>query len=117
MPEATVLENPQLPPSRRLDRWDRLAWAGLLIAYLSAAYGTLFPFDPSAKASAYVWAFWWAFMCRTFMLHIGLLFVAIAIIAVMRRRWRFVVATLPLLAWSFGPELPAYFAQRPGAEW
>lgn len=113
MPELIVSENPPVSPRRSLDRWDRLAWAGLAVAYLSAAYGTVFPFDPSAKASAYVWAFWWAFMCRTFMLHVGLLFVAILFGAALRRRWRFVVAALPLLAWSFGPELPAYAVQRP----
>jgi endonuclease/exonuclease/phosphatase (EEP) superfamily protein YafD len=93
-------------------RWQRLfvaaAWLIVGASYLVTVFAFAFPHDFRNSAPAYVWAAWTAFMIRTFLFHLGLLLCALAIAVVLLRRWRLLVATLPLLLFCVGPALWSY---------
>ncbi len=77
----------------------------ILLGYLQAVYAFLGPGDLDRTGDVYV-AFWYAaFLCRTFLWHVGLAFVVMGAIALALKRSRLAIATLPLIGLTFFPHL------------
>ncbi len=89
------------------------AWVFVVGSYVLVAYAFLFPQDFRNAAPLYVAAGLTAFMVRTFLFHIGLVLLAIAMVAAARRCRRLALATLPLLLVALGPELWEYRPKSP----
>ena len=94
---------------------SREAWIAIAISYVVVGFALLFPQDFRNTSPAYATTAWIAFLCRTFLFHLGLLVVAVAAVAVWRRRWRMLAATVPLLLITVGPAVWSYRPKSPPA--
>jgi vancomycin resistance protein VanJ len=84
------------------------AWIILGISYVAIVFAFAWPQDFRDSSSAYVLAAMAAFMIRTFLFHLGLLLVLVSIAAVIMRRWRPLIAALPLVVFTVGPAVWSY---------
>lgn len=80
-----------------------LAWIATILAYLGLAFAYAWPQDYRDDTPILVMIGWAAFMVRTFIYHLGLLFLVIPIVSLWRRRWRLFVAAMPVLLIAVGP--------------
>ncbi|MFQ5807741.1 MAG: endonuclease/exonuclease/phosphatase family protein [Phycisphaerae bacterium] len=89
-----------------------LAWLVVVASYLVIIFAFVCPQDFRSRSPAYVCTATAAFMTRTFLFQLGLLLSAIATVAAVMRRWRLMIATLPLVIFSVGPSLWSYVPRR-----
>lgn len=89
------------------------AWIGTISAYLVLAFAYLWPQDYRDDTPYLVVLGWTAFILRTFIYHLGLLFLVIPLVALWRRRWRLLVVALPALLIAVGP---SWWLYRPRPE-
>lgn len=113
IPDPTTRSPLVRPPARpaRKRRKHRSAWPVWLIVitcYLAVVFAFACPQDFRNSSPTYVWTAWTAFMIRTFLFHLGLLWSAIAVAALAWRRWRPLIAALPLVTFCVGPALWSY---------
>ncbi len=83
------------------------AWVILGGAYALWVFAYAWPPDWENTSTVYALIAWTAFMIRTFILHGGLLLAVLVALAAWKRRWRLVVAALPLLVMTLGPAVLA----------
>jgi len=84
------------------------AWIVLAASYLATVFAFAWPQDFRNASTAYVWTATAAFMIRTFLFHLGLLLLLISVTAVIMRRWRPLIAALPLVIFAVGPVVWSY---------
>ena len=93
---------------RRERRLTLATWSIVIASYVAIVFAFAFPHDFRNAGPAYVWTAWTAFMIRTFSFHLGLFLGAVALRAVLARRWRPVVAILPLVCFCVGSAVWSY---------
>jgi len=79
------------------------AWIATLCAYLILAFAYFWPQDYREESPSLVVFGWTAFILRTFIYHLGLMFLVIPLVALWRRRWRLLLVALPALLIAVGP--------------
>jgi endonuclease/exonuclease/phosphatase (EEP) superfamily protein YafD len=84
------------------------AWIVVAASYVALLFAFLFPQDFRNSSPAYVRIATAAFMVRTFLFHLGLLLWALALGAVLIRRWRLLGAALPAALVCVGPDIWSY---------
>jgi endonuclease/exonuclease/phosphatase (EEP) superfamily protein YafD len=103
---------PAPPPKHHGLAGAPLLWLIVLASYAVTVFAFAFPHNFRNNSSLYVGTAWTAFMVRTFLFHLGLLLVIVAIAAaVLRRRWP-AIAALPLVLFTVGPPLWSYLPRR-----
>ncbi len=100
-------------PSQRLRMLRRDAWLVVIASYVLLAAAYLWPQDFRATSPAYNLACYVLFLAETFVWHIGLVILLIALLAAWRRAWRLAAATVPLLLVTLGPEVYHCLPQSP----
>ena len=93
------------------------AWIVTISAYLVLAFAYLWPQDYRDDTPSLVMIGWVAFIVRTFIYHLGLLFLVIPVVSLWRRRWRLFVVALPVLLMTVGPSWWLYLSPRGGRRW
>lgn len=89
------------------------AWIVVIGTYLALVFIYALPQDFRNLAAPYVILTWIAFLLRTFLFHIGLFIMLLALIAVFIRRWRLVLVACPLTLLLVGGELLSYIPRTP----
>lgn len=89
------------------------AWIVTISAYFVVAFAYFWPQDYRNETPYLVVLGWTAFILRTFIYHMGLLFLVIPVVALWRRRWRLLVVALPALLIAVGP---SWWQYRPRSE-
>lgn len=85
------------------------AWIFVSCAYTVVIFAYVWPQDYRNTDTVYVAASWTAAIVRTFIFHIGIVIVLIAIGASVARRWKLLIATVPMLVFSVGPAVVSYW--------
>lgn len=116
-PEAESERSPvrsSLPTKRgpRTRVFALAAWLIVVASYAAVVFAFVCPQDFRNSSATYVPVATAAFMIRTFLFHFGLPLLVIAIGAVLIRRWRLLIATLPLVLFCVGPALWSYMPFR-----
>lgn len=115
-PHSTWLRRLAWPDLQRRKRMLRVeAWIVVFASYALLAFAYLLPPDYRNDSPAYVLAFWLAMMVRTFQFHIGLLLLAIALVAAFGRGRRLFVAAIPLALLILVRALGQFVPHRPSA--
>lgn len=109
----TLLRRVLLPTwAERKQMFAAQAWIVVVAAYLAIIFAYALPQDFRDTDRVYVALTWVALMVRTFLFHLGLLLAAIVCAAaVARRRW-LLLATLPVLIFTLGPDVWSYVPGR-----
>lgn len=89
------------------------AWIATACAYIILAFAYYWPQDYREDTPYLVVLGWTAFILRTFVYHLGLLFLIIPGVSLWRRRWRLLVISLPALLIAVGP---SWWQYRPRSE-
>jgi endonuclease/exonuclease/phosphatase (EEP) superfamily protein YafD len=93
----------------------REAWLVVFASYPIIAFAYCWPANFRNTHIAFVIAAWSAFIIRTFLFHVGIGYLAIAIAAAWARQRRLLLATMPLLIISLAPTLLEYLPHKPPA--
>ncbi|HRX85017.1 MAG TPA: endonuclease/exonuclease/phosphatase family protein [Phycisphaerae bacterium] len=93
---------------RRRDTWVCVGAAGALLIF---AY--LWPPDWRNESPARVWISWAAFMIRVFQLHLGLLVLAVVLLAFFRKQRGPALLALPVLVVTLGPAVASWWPRAP----
>lgn len=102
-----------MPRAARDSRRRRVLSALVIATYPLLAVGYLWRTDLQRTDSAHVLISAAVFVVRTVWLHLGLLLALVVLWAVWRRQRRLLVATLPPLLATLGPELLLYLPRKP----
>ena len=84
------------------------AWALVFGSYALLALAWLWPQDYRNESPAYVLVAWLAFLVRVLQFHLGLLLLAVAVIAAFVRGRRLFLAAAPLVVFTLGPAWWSY---------
>ncbi len=98
---------------RRKQLFVPQAWAVLAVAYCAIVVSQAIPVPLEEGSGLPRVVAWTAFVARTLTFHIGLFVLLVAALALVLKRWRILLATLPLLAFSLLPEMVTYVPRRP----
>ena len=88
------------------------AWFVVAASYLAIVFAYALPQDFRATGPAYICLTWVALMIRTFLFHLGLLLAVIVAVAAALRRYRLLLATLPVLLFTLGSDVWSYVPAR-----
>lgn len=88
---------------RRRDTLTALAWVVVTSGYVLVSFAYAYPDSFACEAVPHLVASWIAIMTRTLLFHLGLLLAAVALGALVRRKWRVLIATTPLVAFAILP--------------
>ncbi|HUU84144.1 MAG TPA: endonuclease/exonuclease/phosphatase family protein [Phycisphaerae bacterium] len=99
--------------SSRRSAWYRVVLVLVLATYPLLALGHFWHTDLQRDDSAHLLAYFTVFMIRTGWFHLGLALAAVVIWAAWRRAGRLLLAALPALLVTVGPELLLYLPRTP----
>lgn len=88
------------------------AWFIVAASYLAIIFAYALPQDFRTTGTVYVALTWFVLMIRTFLFQLGLLLALIVVVAGLLRQWRLLLATLPVLTFSLGPDVWSYVPGR-----
>ena len=119
-PEPSAEEAASAHGLGRRARWLRrsrvvagVLWLAVGVGYIYVGYVLWGPGDLESVSSVYLWFWYVAFVARVFAFQAGLALVLLAVVALLLRRYRAVLAVLPLLAVTLGPDVRQCFVSPP----
>lgn len=89
------------------------AWILIALTYITLPIAWLIKIDASETQATWVAIAWFAFMVRTFTYHLGLLLLAVGLIATLTRQKRLAIASLPLILFCILPTWRHYLPTTP----
>jgi endonuclease/exonuclease/phosphatase (EEP) superfamily protein YafD len=104
---------PDWPARKRILRVE--AWVAVIASYALLALGYLWPQGYRNESPAYVLVAWAAFLSRVLQFHVGLLLLAIALVAAFGRGRRLFLAAVPPVLFTLAPAWWAYLPRTPPA--
>lgn len=105
--KRSLLWGPSWEKRKRMLRIE--AWILVMSIYVAVVFAYTWPQDYRNQNTIYVGASWVAAIIRTFVFHMGIVVVLIAIGASFGRCWKLFAATVPLMTFMVGPSFISYW--------